>query len=898
VISRVGSTTAASSGTGSTFAVPLPAGIQQNDQILLAVTGNDAYEPNGATGYSSVPPMSSGGLGVGWTATGGTPLTGGSFQLSLSSGVPAGVQILVAVNETVADSATVVDTVTGASYEQIATGASGATPGDAETVVFRRTATGNETSVTVSGSTGAQQSAVVAVYAGIDPNGPIDGIRTGGGDATKTLVVPSVPANSGEVVVLFQGAVGNTSPATWTPPAGLAERAQTSGPLRAVGVAETRLGQTTSTGKLTSTLNMTGAGANVAGVAITLRQIPLAFTQLYRRTATGGETEAVIDNVPAGAHLAAAAVVYRGVDPAYPLDAWTRAGIPNDPALVFTSLTPTASNDELVTFSGGLNDASLGTWTPPAGTTSRAQQTATQGQWNIALNVADQTRTGLTATGPLTAAVANNGGLGPNLAGHAVLLRPASAAKTVLFRRTVTGTDPAATITLSPGTTASAVLAVYRGADPVAPVDAFATAAGEANNTLSFPSLTSTVDGDKLLVIQGAFNSGGGTWTAPTGMTERAQSTATAERLYGITYAPTQVAVDSTGLAEQTLGAAGPTGTRATTINTGMPAADTDVAGIALLLRAQPGYGYDGNGNLTGIRGGALFSYDTGDRTTGISPPGGSPITFAYRGDGQTERASISPLQRVSGTCSTIAGCTPPTSTLGTTDTLENTALGVSAETIDGATTYYIRDPRGGLLAERTGTNTYYYRFDGQGSITGLLNTSGSVVATYSYDPYGQLTGISGGSVATNNPWRYIGAYEDGSGLYKMGARYYDPSLGRFTQQDPVFNPLDPKSWNRYIYVGDDPINFSDPDGDSILSWIRDKICGNKVVKGFIDFFSLKDPVAVAIQIVVGGASLTWYMTGGVLARGATAPASKYKTTVSIAGAIFGTLADIACGDG
>ena len=46
-----------------------------------------------------------------------------------------------------------------------------------------------------------------------------------------------------------------------------------------------------------------------------------------------------------------------------------------------------------------------------------------------------------------------------------------------------------------------------------------------------------------------------------------------------------------------------------------------------------------------------------------------------------------------------------------------------------------------------------------------------------------------------------------------MGARYYDPSLGRFTQQDPVFNPLDPKQWNRYVYTGDDPVNFDDPTG-------------------------------------------------------------------------------------
>ncbi|MFF8633592.1 RHS repeat-associated core domain-containing protein [Streptomyces pilosus] len=34
-------------------------------------------------------------------------------------------------------------------------------------------------------------------------------------------------------------------------------------------------------------------------------------------------------------------------------------------------------------------------------------------------------------------------------------------------------------------------------------------------------------------------------------------------------------------------------------------------------------------------------------------------------------------------------------------------------------------------------------------------------------------------------PYRYAGAYSDPTGLYKMGYRYYDPSLGRFTQPDP-----------------------------------------------------------------------------------------------------------------
>jgi uncharacterized protein RhaS with RHS repeats len=49
-----------------------------------------------------------------------------------------------------------------------------------------------------------------------------------------------------------------------------------------------------------------------------------------------------------------------------------------------------------------------------------------------------------------------------------------------------------------------------------------------------------------------------------------------------------------------------------------------------------------------------------------------------------------------------------------------------------------------------------------------------------------------------------------------MGERYYDSTLGRWTQQDPIVDVLDPKLWNRYVYVGNDPINYVDPSG---LSW-------------------------------------------------------------------------------
>jgi len=98
--------------------------------------------------------------------------------------------------------------------------------------------------------------------------------------------------------------------------------------------------------------------------------------------------------------------------------------------------------------------------------------------------------------------------------------------------------------------------------------------------------------------------------------------------------------------------------------------------------------------------------------------------------------------------------------------------------------------------------------FDGRGSVIALVDPSGTQQAAYTYDPYGDHATAMNGALPPN-PWRWSGSYLDATGLYKMGARYYDPSLGRFTQVDPVVGG----SANAYDYCAGDPINCSDPSG-------------------------------------------------------------------------------------
>ena len=169
------------------------------------------------------------------------------------------------------------------------------------------------------------------------------------------------------------------------------------------------------------------------------------------------------------------------------------------------------------------------------------------------------------------------------------------------------------------------------------------------------------------------------------------------------------------------------------------------------------------------------------------------PVT--YNGQGQTQRAT------------------------GNGDTYQNGLAGITGQ-LDSAQNgaYFERAHEGTLVSERavTGhvqTAEYFYYFDAVGSVLGLINAStGTTAATYTYDPYGRDTGTTG-TAAAGNPFRYTGAYRDSTGLYKMGARYYDPAAARFTQTDPASHPGDLFQGNRYTYAGDDPFNFTDPTG-------------------------------------------------------------------------------------
>jgi RHS repeat-associated protein len=92
------------------------------------------------------------------------------------------------------------------------------------------------------------------------------------------------------------------------------------------------------------------------------------------------------------------------------------------------------------------------------------------------------------------------------------------------------------------------------------------------------------------------------------------------------------------------------------------------------------------------------------------------------------------------------------------------------------------------------------------GSTVALTDSGGNTIAQYTYEPFGNTT-ISGTST---NPYQYAGREDDGTGVYFFRARYYNPILSRFMSQDPIGFAEGP---NAYAYVGDSPLDYSDPFG-------------------------------------------------------------------------------------
>ncbi|MDH5272772.1 MAG: FG-GAP-like repeat-containing protein [Gammaproteobacteria bacterium] len=181
---------------------------------------------------------------------------------------------------------------------------------------------------------------------------------------------------------------------------------------------------------------------------------------------------------------------------------------------------------------------------------------------------------------------------------------------------------------------------------------------------------------------------------------------------------------------------------------------------------------------------------------------------------------------------------------------------------------HYVPTPGGSTVVVSRNSNgttsTTYVVPDHLGSSDTLLNEAGSTVARQSFGTFGTRRG-SNWSAATAPDWLGIAnttrqgftGHEmlDNVGLVHMNGRVYDPALGRFLSADPLIGDLaDSQSLNPYAYVGNRPLNATDPTGylvDGGLSiyvgkFVVDSILSS-LVYGLFNHGGLPPPPATAL---------------------------------------------------
>ncbi|WP_154665896.1 RHS repeat domain-containing protein [Paenibacillus pinihumi] len=222
---------------------------------------------------------------------------------------------------------------------------------------------------------------------------------------------------------------------------------------------------------------------------------------------------------------------------------------------------------------------------------------------------------------------------------------------------------------------------------------------------------------------------------------------------------------------------------------------------IATSTQFNETYTYDVRGNRKTLATDAIpkleevnYTYDDRDRLTKVVTGANKTVTYRYNGDGLlTER--------------TEAGVTTRYYYDGADIIAEGTVTG---GTVSRKASYI----RGNELVSRVDAsgNRAYYSHNGHGDVTRLTDQAGNVLNSYTYDMWGNPITAS---ETVPNLFRYSGEYwDETTGLQYLRARWYDPSIGRFINEDTYEGDnKNPLTLNLYVYVMNNPLIYVDSSG-------------------------------------------------------------------------------------
>ena len=238
-------------------------------------------------------------------------------------------------------------------------------------------------------------------------------------------------------------------------------------------------------------------------------------------------------------------------------------------------------------------------------------------------------------------------------------------------------------------------------------------------------------------------------------------------------------------------------------------------------------YGYDLNGNMTGRTAGGVvwsYTYNAEGKIVQVKKNGSLISEYGYDGDGNRVLAkdyegylATNPKVttyvgnyyevHVEGYLQQAGG--PPGQPCNAPSYCAYLPL-VAKSVVENISYYYADGQR--IAMKNNGVVSYLYG-DQLGSVSAVAKADGSLLSKSWYHPWG-TTRYSQNTSPTD--YAYTGQIQEGD-IYFYNARWYDPQLGRFMQADIIVPPTQGiQGFDRFAYVNNSPITYSDPSGGSV----------------------------------------------------------------------------------